>query len=270
MSTRLRAKAPSKAARPEPRKFEPSGFLLIDNNLNVVKAPSTTKRPAAVKPGRRQYSRGGLGETVVKGVNLERMLTVVMTTYKRVTKGEPGLGEQALLQAVSTDLAEAAQDGAPPTVVAEGWQALLEKGLADKRQLLASTKFRSVRAAAAVLGVGEPAIRKQIRQGQLFAVTLPRSDEYRIPVWALGLSADDTKALMAAETDPWALYLYLDAPSGALNGMRPFELLLPTESLSPEQKGQRQALLEFRGLADRGSLVNLVLEDLRNDQAPTA
>ncbi len=152
----------------------------------------------------------------------------------------------------------------------DAWQALLLKSLADKTRLLQSTKFRSTGEAAAVLGVGEPAIRKRIRDHRLFALTAPGNDEHRIPVWALGLNAEDTKALIAAQADAWALYLYLETPSGALNGMRPFELLLPTDSLTFEQKNQREALSAFRGLADRGSLLGMVLQDLEADKVPAA
>ena len=265
MTSRIAAKSSPKAAGEAPRAFQASGFLLIDTDLNVVKAPPDAKRtPASTARGQRTLIRTG------ELVKLERTLNIVLHSIRKATAREPAINEQALLQEMSTDLAAAAQERAPEVSAEEAWQALLLKSLADKTQLLQSNKFRSTGEAAAVLGVGEPAIRKRIRDRRLFALIAPGSEEYRIPVWALGLTADDCKALAAAQADAWALYLYLETPSGALNGMRPFELLLPAESLPFEQKSQRRALLEFRGLSDRGSLLGVVMQDLEGDKAHTA
>lgn len=241
------------------------GLLLIDSDLNVVKAPPAANVVARPKE-RRQ--RGRVREA--EPINLERMLGIVLDTYRKATLRQPAIGERALLQAMSTELAAVARKSAPALSAEEGWQALLLKSLADKTRLLQSDKFRSVGEAVALLGIQDPAIRKRIRDSRLFALTVPGSEEYRIPVWALGLGPEETKALVAAQRDAWTLYLYLETPSGAFDGLRPFELLLPADSLTFEQKSRRQALLAFRGLPDRGSLLGLVLQDLEDETAPHA
>lgn len=265
MTSRTDPKSSPKTAGGAPRAFPATGFLFIDPDLNVVKAPPEVKQTSTTK-ARGQGTRV-LGRELI---NLEQTITIAVHSFKKAIAREPAIDVQALLQEMSTDLAAAAQERAPTVSTEDAWQALLLKSLADKTQLLQSTKFRSTGEAAAVLGVGEPAIRKRIRDHRLFALTAPGNDEHRIPVWALGLNAEDTKALIAAQADAWALYLYLETPSGALNGMRPFELLLPTDSLTFEQKSQREALSAFLGLADRGSLLRMVLQDLEADKVPAA
>lgn len=128
---------------------------------------------------------------------------------------------------------------------APGWDALLSKSAAYKSSLLQSTQFVSTTAAAEVLGLDEPAIRRRIQDKELFALKVPGNEGYRIPEWALSLSLSQTRALLeAAAGDDWGLYLFLTTPSGPLNGLRPFELLLPAGILRPDRQWQRRELAE--------------------------
>lgn len=171
---------------------------------------------------------------------------------------------------------KAAEVQAPSDAVEQGWQALLEQGLRHKTTLLQSKEFKTSAQASELLGIGEPALRKRIREGKLFALKTPGSDAYRIPAWALdpALAGRVTLALLAELPDAaqWQVYHALTTPNGSLNGLRPFECLLTRRNLPPSQRAAREALAEHLQLPDSDALLNAVVQavKLELDEASTA
>ena len=100
----------------------------------------------------------------------------------------------------------------------EKWLALLEQGMRSKITLLQSGAFKSTAEAAALLGIGQPAVRRRIRERKLFALERPGDGEYRIRSGRLtpALPASRQRACLAASAElrPWALYDFLSTPSG--------------------------------------------------------
>lgn len=131
--------------------------------------------------------------------------------------------------------------------VEEGWQELLERGVRSKTALLKSNQFKSTAQVSELLGVGEPAVRRRIREQKLFALKAPGDGEHRIPAWALdpGVAGAATVALYAgaAGMDEWRLYHFLSTPHGSLNGLRPFECLMSSANLPLPQRSARDELL---------------------------
>jgi hypothetical protein len=209
------------------------------------------------------FARGGPPVDVER---VKRVLDITLGTIRQAENLQQPLSESDYLQEVSKALqAEAAQNPAAANPEA-GWQELLLRGLEYKRTLLASDLFKSTGEVATILGIGEAAVRRRARESKLFALQLQPHDDYRIPLWSLGIG-DSTRALLAVEPDPWALYHFLTTAAGPLNGLRPFELLLPLESLTPHQLSDRSELLQYRKLAARGPCLDLVLETLAADKS---
>lgn len=147
--------------------------------------------------------------------------------------------------------------------VEQGWQELLERGLQRKTELLRSTEFKTTAQASELLGIGEPAVRKRIREGKLFALQTPGDGGHRIPAWALdpALAGQATVALLSdvqGGTDEWQLYHALTTPNGALNGLRPFECLMSRQHLPPSARAAREELVAHLQLPASGSLLEVV------------
>jgi hypothetical protein len=175
-------------------------------------------------------------------------------------------------------LSEALKDRAralPVEVPGEqGWQELLERGLQSKAVLLRSSEFKTTAQASALLGIGEPAVRKRIREGKLFALQTPVEGEHRIPAWALdpAVAGKATVALLSDSigADEWLLYHALSTPSGVLNGLRPFECLLSDENLPASRRVLREELVGHLQLAPKASLVDVVRQALKAELADVA
>jgi len=147
--------------------------------------------------------------------------------------------------------------------VEQGWQELLERGLQRKTELLRSKEFKTTAQASELLGIGEPAVRKRIREGKLFALQTPGDGEHRIPAWALdpSIAGQATVALLSdvqGGTDEWQLYHVLTTPNGALNGLRPFECLMSRQHLPPSARAAREELVAHLQLPANGSLLEAV------------
>lgn len=147
--------------------------------------------------------------------------------------------------------------------VEQGWQELLERGLQRKTELLRSNEFKTTAQASELLGIGEPAVRKRIREGKLFALQTPGDGEHRIPAWALdpAIAGQATVALLSdvqGGTDEWQLYHALTTPNGALNGLRPFECLMSRQHLPPSARAAREELVAHLQLPASGSLLEAV------------
>lgn len=147
--------------------------------------------------------------------------------------------------------------------IEQGWQELLERGLQRKTELLRSTEFKTTAQASELLGIGEPAVRKRIREGKLFALQTPGDGEHRIPAWALdpAIAGQATVALLSdvqGGTDEWQLYHALTTPNGALNGLRPFECLMSRLHLPPSARAAREELVAHLQLPANGSLLEAV------------
>lgn len=84
-------------------------------------------------------------------------------------QGQEALSTGEFLLQVAETLADKAS-AAPSEIPAEkGWQELLERGLKSKIALLSSNAFKSTSEASDLLGIGEPGVRKRIRERKLFA-----------------------------------------------------------------------------------------------------
>lgn len=147
--------------------------------------------------------------------------------------------------------------------VEQGWQELLERGLQRKTELLRSKEFKTTTQASELLGIGEPAVRKRIREGKLFALQTLGDGEHRIPAWALdpAIAGQATVALLSdvqGGTDEWQLYHALTMPNGALNGLRPFECLMSRLHLPPSARAAREELVAHLQLPANGSLLEAV------------
>lgn len=203
-----------------------------------------------------------------------RVIELTVESIKQAESQQRPMSESELLREVSTALAAQAEAESVVTDPEEGWEALLLRGLQYKRSVLASDQFKSTGEVAQVFGLGEAAVRRRVRDNKLLALQLQQNDDYRIPVWALGIGADATKALLSAVADPWDLYHVLVAPNGSLNGMRPFELLLPAESLTTQQQVRKTELAQYLGAAVDGpaalAMVLLTLEAESADAPQTA
>lgn len=154
--------------------------------------------------------------------------------------------------------------------VEQGWQELLERGLQRKIELLRSTEFKTTAQASELLGIGEPAVRKRIREGKLFALQTPGDGGHRIPAWALdpALAGQATVALLSdvqGGTDEWQLHHALTTPNGALNGLRPFECLMSRQHLPPSARAAREELVAHLQLPASGSLLEAVRRAVAGD-----
>lgn len=188
----------------------------------------------------------------------------VPVTAPRVRKSSKGGTRQTSAQ-VEAKVSPVADE--PRTE--QGWQELLERGLRHKMALLQSSEFRTTAEAGDLLGIQEPAVRKRIREGRLFALRMPGGGEYRIPVWALdpAITGRVTAAALSAlpDVDEWQVYHALSTPAGALHGLRPFECLLTRRHLLPSQRAAREELVEHLQIPDGDALREVVMQMVRAD-----
>ena len=126
------------------------------------------------------------------------------------------------------------------------WQSLLEEGLRYKVNALNSPPFRSTTEIAKLLGVGDAAIRRRLREQKIFSIKSPTDCDYRIPAWAVDpeISGATTKAILGkfGTLGDWTLYEFFSRPNGAMKGLCPFELLISPEHLSA---GKRATLYDL-------------------------
>lgn len=185
------------------------------------------------------------------------------------------LDERELIHQVAESLREKAdQLPVDEPSVEEGWQELLERGLKSKTALLSSKAFMSTADASKLLQVGEPAIRKRLREGKLFALKTSGDGEYRIPVWALDakVAGQATATLLqdAKGTDEWWLYHFMTTPNGSLNGMSPFECLLSPENVPWVKRPARKELVDDLDLPVNASLLEPVRQALKSELEESA
>ena len=197
---------------------------------------------------------------------LRALLEKTLASFKEIQgRHVGGMTEDELIREVGETLADKAS--APAVSVEEGWQQLLERGLKSKVALLKSSPFKSTTQASELLGIGEPAVRKRIREQKLFALKVPGDGEHRIPAWALdtGMAGAATVALYASAPgmDEWQLYHFLSTPNGSLNGLRPFECLLSSANLTPFLRSAREELLSELELPAGASLLEAVQGELK-------
>ena len=73
--------------------------------------------------------------------------------------------------------------------MSESMKSLYRRGAISSKQMgrLAKPAIlnKTTAQASELLGIGEPAVRKRIREGKLFALQTPVEGEHRIPAWAL-------------------------------------------------------------------------------------
>ena len=196
------------------------------------------------------------------------MLEALVSLEHLSAQEKAALSEPELLKRVGAALVEKGEERSSHQIAPEQqWQALMEQGLQHKTRLLASPEFRNTAEAGKLLGVGEAAIRKRIRSGTLFALRVPGGDEKRIPLWALDPAlANKVTAQLQREgedLDEWAFYSFMTTPHGRLHGLRPFEALVPVNTLGPEQKAARKELAEQLQLSPSASLLSAVRDALR-------
>lgn len=242
----------------------PSGRFVPVVRGTKAAAIAELKGKLIAKQGHGHLVYGGGSPIDVETV--KRVLGITLGSIRQAENLQQPLTEAEVLSQVSKALAAEAAEKPAPTTPEAGWEALLLRGLEYKKNLLASDAFKSTREAAALLGVGDAAIRKRVREGKLFALQMQHTDEYRIPIWALGIG-DAARELSAIEPDAWALYHFLVTPSGSLNGLRPFELLLPSESLTPQQLAERSELAQYSKLSAQGPFLDVVLQALAADKS---
>jgi hypothetical protein len=197
---------------------------------------------------------------------LRALLEKTLASFKEIQgRHVGGMTEDELIREVGETLADKAST--PAVSVEEGWQQLLERGLKSKVALLKSSSFKSTTQASELLGIGEPAVRKRIREQKLFALKVPGDGEHRIPAWALdpGVAGAATAALYASAPgmDDWQLYHFLSTPNGSLNGLRPFECLLSSVNLTPSLRSAREELLSDLELPAGASLLEAVQGELK-------
>lgn len=166
---------------------------------------------------------------------------------------------------------------APSDAVEQGWQALLEQGLRHKTTLLQSKEFKTSAQASELLGIGEPAVRKRIREGKLFALQNPGDGAHRIPAWALdpAIAGPVTLTLLSLVEggDAWRLYHALTTPNGHLHGLRPFECLLSRQNLPPSQRAAREEPAAHLQFSAKDALLDVVRRAVQaelGDAAATA
>ena len=215
---------------------------------------------------------------VVTTEEVERLTQIIRKTLESVqevkTQFSGPLAEPELLRRVAAALTDKAQELPSTMSPQEGWQELVEQGLRLKKKLLDSNEFKSTTEASELVGIGEGAIRKRIREGKLFALKNPINDEYRIPIWALDdeISGSVTQSVLreARTADSWHVYHFMTTPQGSLNGLRPFELLLSKKNISPMQRVARDELTTYLNLSGSQELLNVVLQALKADFSENA
>ncbi|MFD1840121.1 hypothetical protein [Paracidovorax cattleyae] len=197
---------------------------------------------------------------------LRSLLEKTLASFKEIQgRHAGGLTEDELIREVGETLADKVSVSA--TSVEEGWQELLERGLRSKVAMLKSGPFKSTTQASELLGIGEPAVRKRIREQKLFALKVPGDGEHRIPAWALdpGVAGAAAASLYASVPgmDEWQLYHFLSTPNGNLNGLRPFECLLSSATLTPSLRAARDELVSELELGAGASLLAVVEDELK-------
>jgi hypothetical protein len=197
---------------------------------------------------------------------LRALLKVTLASFKEIQGRHPdALTEDDLIREVGETLADKASGS--PASLEEGWQQLLERGLRSKTALLKSSQFKSTAQASELLGVGDPAVRRRIRERKLFALRAPGDGDHRIPAWALDPEVTGAPTLALYESvpgmDEWKLYHFLSTPHGNLNGLRPFECLMSSANLPATPRSARDELLAALELATGASLLEVVLHELK-------
>jgi hypothetical protein len=97
----------------------------------------------------------------------------------------------------------------------------------------------------------------------------PTDGEPRIPAWA----PDDffcgkvTQSILreAGTADPWYVYHFLTTPQGFLHGLRPLELLVTEQRLTPSQRLKRSDLMAYLDLSSERDFIRVVRESLKAD-----
>jgi hypothetical protein len=193
-----------------------------------------------------------------------------LESLKEVQQQHVGeLSARQFIRQVAETLADKADAGIRDVPVVEGWQQLLERGLKSKTALLKSTEFKSTSQASDLLGIGEHAVRKRVKEQRLFALRTPGDGEHRIPAWALDpkITGATTAALLARarSADEWRIYHFMSTPNGSLNGLRPFECLLSNENLPRAKLVAKDEFIAHLKLSAGSSLLEPVRQALERD-----
>ena len=242
------------------------------------KVPRVQRKTVAKKLLLSRPKAHALGEQQAQDQEVETYRDVLQRTLasvREVRLQHPEIqSEDEIIRRVAESLAGTASTAPQEPTVAEGWQQLLERGLKHKTSLLKSKEFKSTAEASELLGIGEPAVRKRVREKRLFALRMPGDGEHRIPAWALDpkLGGATTEALLkrAGDADEWHLYHFMTTPQGSLNGLRPFECLMSEENLPHAQLRARAELIAYLGTSAFASLLDTVLQVLKADLEETA
>lgn len=205
---------------------------------------------------------GGMKDSLLRS-----LLEKTLASFREVQGRHADLTVDEMIREVGETLAD--KGSAPAVSEEQGWQELLERGLRSKTALLKSIEFKATAQASELLGVGEPAIRRRIRERKLFALKAPGDGGHRIPAWALDpeVAGAATAALHASApgVDEWQLYHFLSTPNGNLNGLRPFECLMSVDNLPPPRRAAREELLAEMEPGSGASLLDAVLNELKAD-----
>ena len=223
---------------------------------------------ATQRPADRQTAGAHLSTATVLNLVMEKALEslreIQSADGRRLTKTQ-------MIRKVGEALVEKASTETEWLSVETGWQQLLEQGLKSKSMLLQSAEFKSTSEASELLGIGEPAVRKRIRDGKLFSIKMAGDGENRIPAWALDsrIVGRNTAEIMSAcgAWDEWQIHYFMSTPSGILNGLRPFECLLSNEHLPPSGQALVAELRSHLGIVKNGDLLDVVMKALQLELA---
>lgn len=181
------------------------------------------------------------------------------------------LTKTQMIRRVGEALVEKASTETESLSVETGWQQLLEQGLKSKTMLLKSAEFKSTSEASELLGIGEPAVRKRIRDDKLFSIRMAGDGENRIPAWALDsrIAGRNTAEIISAcpAWDEWQVYYFMSTPNGILNGLRPFECLMSKEHLPPGAQVAVAELQVYSGVVAGSDLFRAVMTALQIELA---
>lgn len=247
-------------------------FRISDGvDIEVVVGNVSSKQTVKSRAGKKLFYGGGDLVQASPGLSADFLVRKViertLESLQEVRHRFAGLlTEEDFIREVGESLVDKATPS-QEVPVEKGWQDLLEQGLRSKTALLGSKEFKSTSEASELLGIGEPAVRKRIREDKLFAMKTPGDGEHRIPAWALDpkIAGQTTACLLqdAEKLDEWHLYHFLVTPNGSFNGLTPFECLMSMENLPSSKRVAREELLIHLNQRVNSSLLEVVRQGLK-------